>query len=263
MFPFLINKGEFVIPTFFFMIMLASLACTFYVYWLAGRRGYSQIAILDIAIFGTIFGFIGARLFHILVEAPSYYAQDLWRVFYVWQGGFVGYGVFIGVTLSALAYLKIRKLPILDYVDLIALGCPLIIFIVRIGCIGAGCCYGKPTDFFFHLTFTDPASDAARQFAGQHLHATQIYDMLNAAFTFTLIHLVDRRKQFKGQVALVFFMSYAFFRFWIEFLRGDADRGLYFNNSISTSQITGIVIIALCSILYLVLSKKKAVVAEI
>ncbi len=217
----------------------------------------SQIAILDIAMVATITGVIGARLFHVFVEAPDYYWEKPVRVFYFWQGGFVGYGAFLGVMSGALAYLKIRKMPLLRYADLVSLGCPLIIFFVRIGCLGAGCCYGKPTHFFIHLIFHNPSSEGGHFFRDIPLHATQIYDQLNALITFGIIHWVDKHKKFDGQVLLTFLMSYAFFRFWIEFLRGDVDRGVYFNGMISTSQITSLIFIVVGSILYSLLLKKS------
>ncbi len=257
MFPFIINYKDIVIPTFFFMIMVGSLVCAFYIYWQAGRKKMSQIAMLDVAMIGTITGVIGARLLHVFTEAPAYYWEKPIRVFYFWQGGFVGYGAFFGIIAGALVYLYIRKLPLLKYADLITLGCPLIILFVRIGCIGAGCCYGKPTDFFLHLTFHNLASEAGNSFRNIPLHPTQIYDMLNATITFIFIHWVDRHKKFDGQVLLSFLMSYAFFRFWIEFLRGDVDRGVYFNGHISTSQFTSAIFILSGMILWRVLSRKR------
>lgn len=257
MYPFIFHHGDFFIPTFFFMVMVASLTTTFYCYWQAKKKGMSQVAILDISLLGTLCGVMGARLFHIFFEAPWYYWEHPSYVFHFWQGGFVGYGVFIGITVSTLCYLKLKKLPVLDYADLIALGCPLIILLVRVGCLGAGCCYGKPTDFFLHLTFNNPASDAGHDFRGVALHATQIYDMLNAMFTFVVIHIVDRYRKFRGQVMIVFFLSYAFFRFCIEYLRGDEDRGVYLDGWLSTSQITGIVIWVVGGLLYWQLSKKR------
>ena len=256
MFPFIFHYKEIYIPTFFFMVMVGSLAATFYAYFRAPKKGLSQIVILDISMISTLAGIAGARLFHIFAEAPAYYWEHPSYVWHFWQGGFVGYGAFIGVAAGAILTLKIKKLPILPYADLLALGCPLIIFLVRVGCIGAGCCYGKPTDFFIHLVFLSPASDAGSDFPGVALHATQIYDMLNALIVFVVIHLIDRRKKFEGQVTLMFFVLYAFFRFWIEFLRGDVDRGVYFDGRISTSQITSLVIIAVGMALYRHLKKR-------
>lgn len=257
MFPFIFHYKDIFIPTFFFMIMVASLVTTFYCYWQAGRVGLSQVAILDISLLGTLLGVIGARFFHIFAEAPAYYWEDPWRVFYFWQGGFVGYGAFIGVTAATILYVKWRKLDVLEYADLMALGCPFIIGLIRVGCLGAGCCYGKPTDFFLHFVFNHPASDAARFHAGVPVHATQLYDFLNACLTFGVVHYVYFRKRaFKGQAMLTFFMMYSFFRFLIEFLRGDEDRGVYLDGAISTSQITGIVIWVIGLSLWLYWSKR-------
>lgn len=263
MFPFLYQSGEIYIPTFFFMVMVASLVTTYYLFWQAGKKGYSQIAILDISMIGTLCGMIGARLFHVFVEVPGYYWEDPIRVFYFWQGGFVGYGAFIGMTVATFIYLKIKKLPVLDYADFVALGCPLIVFFVRLGCLGAGCCYGKPTDFFVHLVFNNHQSDAGHEFPGIPLHATQIYDMLNALFVFGIVHFVYQRRKFYGQVMLIFFMLYALIRILIEFLRGDADRGVYWNGAISTSQITGLVILGMGSILYFVFLKRCKIIPSL
>ena len=260
MFPFIIHHGAIVIPTFFFMVMVASLSAALYLYRRAPRVGFSQVVILDIALLGTFFGIIGARLFHVFAEAPWYYREDPIRVLYFWQGGFVGYGVFFGILFSAILYLKLRKLPILPYADFIALACPLIIFFVRIGCIGAGCCYGKPTDFFLHLTFIHPSSDGGRDFPGVALHATQIYDLLNAVAVFAVIHWLYPRKRFHGQVLLVFFMLYGLIRGLIEFLRGDLDRGVYFDGMFSTSQAVGIVILIFGGWLWFLWSRRYPVV---
>ncbi|MBX7147795.1 prolipoprotein diacylglyceryl transferase [bacterium] len=243
------------IPTFFFMVMVASLAATFYIYYLAPKRGLSQIAVLDLSLYGTIFGVIGARLFHIFFEYPGYYWEDPIRVFYFWQGGFVGYGVFIGLALTTIIYVKLKKLPLLKYVDLIAFAGPIIVFFVRVGCIGAGCCYGKPTHFPLHLVFNNPASDAGHDFPGIALHATQIYDMCNAIITFLILHWVDKRKKTDGWLALVFFTAYPIMRFLIEYLRGDTDRGVYLNGMLSTSQITSLVFLSIVGMLALLLRR--------
>lgn len=258
MLPFVFQYKDIYIPTFFLMVMVASLATTFYVYRQAPKKGLSQLVVLDLALLSTFFGIIGARLFHVFFEAPEYYWEHPGYVFHFWQGGFVGYGVFIGITVSVLIYVKLKKLPVLRYCDLVALGCPLIVLLVRVGCLGAGCCYGKPTDFFIHLTFNNPASDAGRDFAGIALHATQFYDLINAILVFVVVHIVDKRKKFHGQVMLVFFMMYALIRFFIEFIRGDEDRGVYFDGLISTSQIAGVVIVVVCLVAYYFWRKRPA-----
>ncbi len=250
MFPFLVNHGAIVIPTFSFMLMVASLAATFYAYFRAPGKGLSQVAVLDLGIIGTLAGIIGGRLFHVFVEEPRFYWEHPSYVYQIWRGGFVSYGAVIGITIAFYSYLKIKKLDIWNYGDLAALIIPILNFCVRIGCLGAGCCYGKPTDFFIHLTFTNRSSDAGYKFYGIPLHATQVYDMLvNGVLLFLILNWIDAHRKFKGQVIASFFIIYGFFRGMIEFLRGDLDRGVY-GGIISTAQITGIVSISFGIFLY-------------
>ena len=140
------------------------------------------------------------------------------------------------------------------------MSCPIVVFFVRVGCLLAGCCYGKPTDFWLHLTFTNPLSDAGSKFQGIPLHATQIYDMLNAVVIFIILHILARRRKFRGQITLSFLMLYAVGRGLIEFLRGDDDRGVYFGGAISTAQVTGIIIFSVCFVLYWVLRQRNRIV---
>ncbi len=257
MYPFIFKSGEFVVPAFFFMTMLGVLACTFYAYFRAPKHGFSQVAILDMGIIGAICGILGARLFHVFFEYPWFYLEDPLRFFEFWRGGFVSFGAYIGGALSLMLYLKIRKLPILKYGDFAVLGVPFLIIFIRLGCLGAGCCYGKPTEFIFHLIFDHPASDAGSKFAGQTLHATQIYDLLNGVFIFAVLNLRYAKRKFDGEIVLLLFMLYSLIRGVIEFLRGDADRGVYLDGTLSTGQITGALIFVFCLVLYVVLWKRK------
>lgn len=254
MFPVLINYPPIIIPTFFFMMMFGGLVSTFYCYYRAPKYGFSQVAVLDIGMVGIGFGVIGGRLFHVFFERWDFYVVDLSRILEIWRGGFVSYGAFIGGSLAVLGYLRFRKLPILKYADFIALGLPLTIFFVRVGCLGAGCCYGKPTDFFIHLIFDHLYTpEGQMDYSGMPIHATQVYAMVYALGLFALNHFTYKRKKFDGQVALIFFMVYAIVRFLLEMLRGDSDRGLYLNGSLSTAQIVGIGVFMVCAFLYLML----------
>ncbi|MBF0492124.1 MAG: prolipoprotein diacylglyceryl transferase [Deltaproteobacteria bacterium] len=290
MFPFLYKNGTFVIQTFSVMLMVASLAATFFAYWYAPKKGLSQIVILDLGIIGTLSAIVGMRLFHVFVENPSFrinntgpvtnYMEDFKNffiilksvifshahfsdlsipmIFQIWRGGFVSYGAIIALVIADYTYLTVKKLPTWKYGDLLCLVAPLINFFVRIGCLGAGCCYGKQTHFFLHLVFTNRSSEAGQKFYGIPLHPTQIYDLLlNGVVLFLVLLWIDRRKKFDGQVVACFFMIYAIQRAFIEFFRGDVDRGVYFHGLISTAQIMGIAAFVFGLLLYIFLSKKN------
>ena len=50
------------------MIALGILVCVFMGMYRARKHGYKDEAVLDIAIFGILSGFIGAKLLYVLVE---------------------------------------------------------------------------------------------------------------------------------------------------------------------------------------------------
>lgn len=255
--PFLFKIGETGVPSFFFMIMVASLAAAFIAVRFAKKEGLSEVAVLDMAIIIVVGSIIGSRLFHIFIEAPGYYWEKPIRVFYFWQGGFVSLGAFTISILGCIIYLKFRKLDVARYLDIAALVTPVIIFFVRVGCLLNGCCYGKPTDFFIHLTFTNPASTAYQYYPNVPLHATELYNMINGAIMFGVLYLVYKRRQFFGQVGAVFLIYYAATRFFVEFLRGDVDRGVYFGGAISTGQIVMVISLIAGVIMYWVLGRRR------
>jgi phosphatidylglycerol---prolipoprotein diacylglyceryl transferase len=235
--PFLFHIGSMGVPSFFLMIMIGALAGTFFAAHVAKRERADPVAMLDFGIIAIIASVIGSRLFHVFVENPAYYWEKPIRVLYFWQGGFVSIGAFIASVIGWLIYVWKRKLDPWRYFDIVTTGVPIIIFFVRLGCLLVGCCYGKPTDFFFHLVFNDPNSTAGYFHLGEKLHATQPYFMANALVMWVVVLLVYRSRWFYGQVLAAFLMYEGVSRFFLEFLRGDEDRGVWFNGMLSTGQI--------------------------
>lgn len=236
--PFIFHIGTLGVPSMFFMIMVGSLCATFYAAHVAKKEGADQVALLDFGIMGVIASVIGSRLFSVFVENPGYFWEDPMRVFYFWQGGFVSIGAFLASAASWLVYMKVRKLDRWRYLDIVVTSVPIIIFFVRLGCFLVGCCYGKVTDFFIHLVFNDPNSTAGHFHRGLPLHATQPYFMLNAVAMFFVLRYVYMHRKFRGQVLCAFMLYYGVTRFFIEFLRGDEDRGIWLGGTLSTGQIT-------------------------
>jgi phosphatidylglycerol:prolipoprotein diacylglycerol transferase len=260
--PFIYYSPDFAVPSFAFMLMVASLVATAVSYYMAPRRGLSQVAVLDLGIIGTILAVIGGRLLHVFVEEPAYYWEHPTHVYQIWRGGFVSYGAFIGLATGWVVYLKWRRLDTLTYLDHLSLfAAPFIDFFVRVGCLLAGCCFGKPSphrhlEYVLYQIFNNRSGDAGSLFPGVPLWPTQIYSMAAAVVIFVLCYFIDKRKTFKGQTMTSFLMLYAFFRFMIEFLRGDDARGVYWSGMVSTGQIISLIAFALAVLLALILRKK-------
>lgn len=253
--PTLFHIGSHEVPSFFFMIMIAALACTYVAVKLAKREGLSEVAILDMAIIAVIGSVVGSRLFFIIVEAPEYFLEDLRRVYKFWEGGYVSLGAFIASILGWIIYLRIKRLNVPRYLDIGAMIAPVAEFFVRIGCLLTGCCYGRPTDLPFGIIFTDPASPAYRFYPGVPLHPTQIYNMINSVIMFGILYFVYKKRKFYGQVGAVFLMYYAVTRFFIEFLRAGDERVFFFAKTFTAPQVTMIVTLFLGIVLYIILGR--------
>jgi len=256
--PFLFSIGTFQVPSFFFMIFVASLAATFYALWVGKRSGLRAEVILDMGIIGMLAGVIGARIFHVLVEMPSYYWERPYRILQFWRGGFVSWGGFLAIGISFLVYFRVKKIPLWPYFDVLCVAAPIIKFCIRVACLLVGCCYGYPTDLPWAITFHDPDSTAFYYFPNVPLHPVQIHSMIQAALLFVLVNWVYRRRKFDGQATAVLIMGWTLPRALIEFFRADLDRGVYFGGHVSTGQIMGLLIFLYGVWLYRFLKKKHA-----
>ena len=65
------------------------------------------------------------------------------------------YGGIIVGALVGILYCRIKKLPCWEYFDLLAPSIAVAQGFGRIGCFLAGCCYGRPTDTFWGVTFPE------------------------------------------------------------------------------------------------------------
>jgi phosphatidylglycerol:prolipoprotein diacylglycerol transferase len=183
------------------------------------------------------------------------------------QSGGVFYGGLIGGFLTLLILIRFYKLPFWKVADAFAPGVALGQAFGRQGCFAAGCCWGKQTDSFFGVHFTEQAS----KFTGVpvygpdggsiHLHPTQMYESLAMFVVFGLLIYLHRRKKFDGQILIFYGLIYSVIRFSIEFLRDDPRGSLLGINDViglSTSQIISL-LIAVASAIFLFLRRRSRV----
>jgi phosphatidylglycerol---prolipoprotein diacylglyceryl transferase len=106
-------------------------------------------------------------------------------------------------------------------VDLVALSLPIPMLIAKVACLCHGCCYGRPTDMPWAVTF--PAGDGPAP-AGVPVHPTQIYEMLVTAATWAVLQYVNRPK-WRGTLLFWFLGVYGLGRAGTEVFRGDIKAG--------------------------------------
>ena len=165
--------------------------------------------------------------------------------------GFVVYGGILGGILAGWIYCKSKKVDVWKYFDLVMPSVALAQGFGRIGCLLAGCCYGKETDSIFAITFHES------EFAPNNvpLIPTEIYSSVLDFAHFALLLFIASRKKKDGQVAACYLIFYSIGRFTLEFFRGDLIRGSV--GVLSTSQFISLFTGA-AGIIILILRSKKS-----
>lgn len=166
-------------------------------------------------ILGIVSGILGGRLLYFILDANL----SLIDFFSLWHGGFAVLGSLIGVLSVAPWYLRKHNIPLLPFLDLIALYAPLLQSISRIGCFLAGCCYGKPSNVWWAVTYTNQACTAPLHIA---LHPSQLYSAFLLFLLFCFLYFFLQKKLHKSGLIVC---SYIFFmateRFITDFFRWD------------------------------------------
>jgi phosphatidylglycerol:prolipoprotein diacylglycerol transferase len=179
------------------------------------------------------------------------------------MAGGVFYGGFLAALFFAVWYVKIHRLPFWKLADIYGPAIALGQSIGRLGCFAAGCDYGKPTSASWGIVFTNPYSHEVTGVPlGIRLHPAQIYESLATFAIFGFLLGRYGKKKRDGEIFLLYMGLYAVARFFLEFLRGDADRGFVFNHLLSTSQFIAILSLVAVVVLAIYLRRQPAVVVS-
>ena len=150
----LFSIGKFTVHGYGLMIGLGFLLAVLVGCYLAKRRGLSDSDFTNIAMLVLVFGFMGGKLLHIIVEFRAF-TEDPLSV--LGSEGFAVYGGILSGILTIYVYCRVKKLDFVRYIDLFAAAVPLNQALGRVGCLLAGCCYGRETDSDFSIVFPEGA----------------------------------------------------------------------------------------------------------
>lgn len=246
MYPVLFDFGSIKIYSYGFMIALGAIAGIIYMY----QRGKKELGLtFDQAnsLFLLIFlaAFVGGKVF-LFFEDAGYYSAHPAKL--LTGRGFVFYGSFLFAIPTMLWFFKKHKIPTFQMLDIMAITTCLVHMFGRIGCFLAGCCYGKVTDSFLGVTFLDPMCEANPK--GVPLHPTQLYESFYIFMVMLLLLFLRSRKQFQGQLFLLYLMLYAIGRFVLEYFRGDEARGFVIDGVVSHSQFIALMVLVVTALIY-------------
>jgi phosphatidylglycerol:prolipoprotein diacylglycerol transferase len=215
----------------------------------ARRAGFDPDGVLDLSFLILVAGVLSSRLAYVVVHADRFAGvcrgmgppRDLGRILAdcaaplrIWEGGLVFYGGALGAALAALRFARKRGWRFARVADLFAPSLAIGHAVGRLGCLLAGCCFGKPVTGFIGIEFArgsvafDEMMARGRLLPGTlatpALHATQIYEALGELAIFSALVRARGRVTRPGAIALAYALLYASLRFVVEIFRGDRDR---------------------------------------
>jgi phosphatidylglycerol---prolipoprotein diacylglyceryl transferase len=256
MHPILFEIAGFPIYTYGVLLAAAYLLGLQFALMRARRRGLDPNRVMDLGIWIIVSALLGAKLLLLIVEWDTYGSSPSELLTLVRSGG-VFYGGLIAAVSVALWYLWRHRMPVWHVTDVFAPGIALGHVIGRLGCLFAGCCFGKPTSVPWAITFHN---EYAAQNVGTPLniplHPTQLYEAGAELLILGVLLLTERRgRPFAGRTFWGYMLLYGISRFVIEFFRGDS-RGAI--GMFSTSQFVSLLIIPLSILMLIMLARRPA-----
>ena len=244
--------GPFELPMFSLMVFLGVMTFTFLSIYLVEKREKTDAKTVNRLLIAAAIGFAALFVFAFLFDGIFHSIEEGKLSFggITWLGGVVG-GFPVFLLMIHLLCPKCRGRATY-YFGLFIPGLALAHGIGRIGCFLGGCCHGEPTDSFLGIVFPfdSPAWESypnADGSASLPVLPTQLFEVVFELVLFVV--LMATYKKSKKHFLPIYLLSYATFRFVIEFIRGD-DRGAT-GIFLSPSQLLSLLIIQVAVFLLL------------
>ncbi len=218
------NLGPFPVRAYALCILLGIVVAV----WLGNRRweqrGGKAGFVTDVALWAVPFGIVGARLYHVATDWPTYFGPNglgLADALKVWQGGLGIWGAVLGGALGA--WIACRRAGVLlpPLADAIAPGIAIAQGIGRWGNWFNQELFGRPTDVPWALEI-DPINRPAGFEQFETFHPTFLYESIWVFLVAAFVIWADRRFQLgHGRVFALYVLSYCIGRLFFELVRID------------------------------------------
>lgn len=197
-----------------------------YGYLNAARLGLNIDRVLDVVLVATPVAILGARTYYVIFDGEP--IESVAEFFGFNGSGISGlaiYGGVIGAVLSGFIMAKIRKVNILDLLDLASIA-----FL-----IGQG--IGRWGNFFNQEAFGGPTGSSWWGMTSENVvydfriqgfeidalaHPCFLYESIWCLTGAVVLHILSRKRKFSGETALMYCVWYGFGRSIIETMRTDS-----------------------------------------
>ncbi len=232
MHPTLFHVFSFPVPSYGTMLALSFLSGILLSMYFAKQRGLDPNVVSDAGLYLIISAIVGARAYYVMTHFHEF-RGDLLSIVNPFQDGRIGisglvmYGGFIAAIITTALFFKIKKLPVLPYLDVFSPGVGVGIALTRVGCFLNGCCYGvaaKAGSFLsvnYPINVNSPAGWYQHKILGAPgLLPTQFFESIGGIVIAVTLYLVGRSKfAFAGLQFYLLIVMYAVLRFFIESVR--------------------------------------------
>ena len=208
--------GSFSIYYYGIIIALGMVLAVFYATRRSKEFGIREDDLLDGVLWVTPFAIVCARAYYCIFTWESY-AENPLSVFNIREGGLAIYGGVLGAAVGVAVFCKVRNIRLTALLDLAALG-----FLI-------GQSIGRWGNFFNREAFGAETASFLRmglmnRYTGQvtYYHPTFFYESVWNAAGFLLLHRFSKKRQYDGQIALLYAAWYGLGRTFIEGLRTDS-----------------------------------------
>ncbi len=220
-----IQLGPFTVRFYALFIIAGIVVAT----WLTSRRlaarDIERGAAVDIALWAVPIGIVGGRFYHVFTHPGDYFypQADLWRVFYIWEGGLALFGSILFGAVGAYIGCRRARVPFTSFGDAVVPGLLVAQAIGRLGNYFNQELFGSPTTLPWGLRIdaSNPAFPAGLP-ADTLFHPLFLYEMLWNLSGAALILLIERRTPLRWGKALGLYLAiYGTGRAWFESFRID------------------------------------------
>jgi phosphatidylglycerol:prolipoprotein diacylglycerol transferase len=239
------------VPTYFAMIALGATLAAWASLQAGRRAGLGRREMIDAGLFILPAGFLGARAWMVL-SMPSVYLADPRRIV---MGGWSWQGAMLGAALAVLLVSRLRGHDPWRVADAFASATPLGLAFGRMGCLGAGCCHGRPADWPLGVEVPwsvryHELGHVPEALLAVPLHPSPLYEALFALGVFVALQRLHRAPPYGGAVLVGLLGGYSVGRFVLEFFRGDLERGVQTGMPFSIPQLSALATLALALALH-------------
>ncbi len=261
-----ISIGNFTIAMYGICIAIGVLCGLLLVTKVAKKTGQKAEDYFDLAIFGVVFGIIGARIYYV-VFSWDLYKDNLKSILNLRQGGLAIYGGVIAAIIVTLILARRKKKPFFELADTACVGLILGQICGRWGNFFNREAFGDYTDGLFAMELpvsavrdgdiTQTLRDHIQVIDGIsyiQVHPTFLYESLWNIGVLIVLLITRRYIKKHGITFFMYLLGYGLGRLWIEGLRTDQ---LWIpHTSIPVSQVLAGVLVVV-SIIAICLLRKK------